>query len=493
MTRSQSHYSVGASVFNLLTIGMYDSPLAVYREYVQNACDAIRSDSSVTDSTVYIRVDPLNRCVTVRDTGPGLPRHAVERELVTVAQSSKQRGTDIGFRGIGRLCGLAFADRVVFRTRSSAKQKVVQLMWDGITLRRHVSQNNINPNEVIEKCVEVSELNGSEWPDHFFEVELSNIARYSASELLNEDLVRAYIAEVCPVPLDDDFPYSCDVQQIFKEADVPLNCIDVRMCGSEEPIKRPFGSVLVVEGDREHSFRDFESFYVPSVDGHGPAAIGWLAHTDYFGAIPKNLRVRGLRLREGNLQIGSEETLDHLFPEGRFNRWCVGEVHVVDPRIVPNGRRAYFEPSPHTRHLENQLESITRNISKRCRNASSGRYGMRKTIVTLEQTEVAYKLATSGYLKAQDARILVQMALKSLHEIYDKTSSLSGWSSYEQDRLEDLELRLKTFRPKRGRPALGRVQNTDISTYQKVFWALTKTSPTPEIALKMIEGVLATS
>ena len=33
----------------------------------------------------------------------------------------------------------------------------------------------------------------------------------------------------------------------------------------------------------------------------------------------------------------------------------VGEVHVIDPRILPNGRRDYFEPGPHTRNLENQL------------------------------------------------------------------------------------------------------------------------------------------
>ena len=239
MTKSQSYYTVGGSVFNLLTTGMYDSPLAVYREYIQNACDAIRSDASVTDSTVHIKMDPLNRCVTVRDTGPGLPPHAVERELIAVAQSSKQRGADIGFRGIGRLSGLAFADQVVFRTRSSAKQKVVELVWDGVTLRRYVSKHSIWPNEIIEKCVDISELNSSEWPDHFFEVEMRNIARYSAGELLNEDLVRAYIAEVCPVPLDDEFPFSCDVQQIFKETDVPLNCFDIRLCRSEEPIKRP--------------------------------------------------------------------------------------------------------------------------------------------------------------------------------------------------------------------------------------------------------------
>ena len=37
---------VGSGIFNLLTTAMYDNPLAIYREYIQNASDAVQSSSS---------------------------------------------------------------------------------------------------------------------------------------------------------------------------------------------------------------------------------------------------------------------------------------------------------------------------------------------------------------------------------------------------------------------------------------------------------------
>ena len=93
-----------------------------------------------------------------------------------------------------------------------------------------------------------------------------------------------------------------------------------------------------------------------------PAAVAWLARTPYTGSIPARLGVRGLRARVGNMQIGTDRIFEHLFEEPRFNGWCVGEVHILDSRIVPNGRRDYFEPSPHLRNLENQLGAIAQTL-----------------------------------------------------------------------------------------------------------------------------------
>ena len=486
-------FLVGGGVFNLLTTGMYDTPLAVYREYIQNASDAIQSSKCQSNGKVDIKVDPAARSVTIRDNGPGLSRRAAERDLVAVAQSRKSRGTDRGFRGIGRLSGLAFADSVVFRTRSAASQPVVELVWNGDLLRRCSTENSRSPNEIIKACVDISETTGSGWPDHFFEVEVRNVARHASGEILNRDAVQSYIAEVCPVPMGGNFPFAGEAGQLFEERGVPLACLDIRIQGVAEPTSRPFGAALVFSEDRKAPFNEFESFGVPAVDGERLAAIGWLGHTDYFGAIPKGLAVRGLRAREGNLQIGDEGVFDHLFPEVRFNRWCVGEVHVIDPRILPNGRRDYFEPGPHTRNLENHLEAIARRISERCRSASSGRHGLRKLRTELDQTESVYELASSGYLKAQDARALVDDALARLGNVCDRSTGISGWSSNERARLQELEGKLKAFRPRRGRPAFGKVRASEIGTYQKVFRALAETSPTPEIAIKTIEGVLASA
>ena len=45
---------------------------------------------------------------------------------------------------------------------------------------------------------------------------------------------------------------------------------------------------------------------IPNVDGNGEAVLGWIAHSSYLGAIPREQRVRGIRARAGNIQIGGD-------------------------------------------------------------------------------------------------------------------------------------------------------------------------------------------
>ncbi|MGB8480401.1 MAG: hypothetical protein WCE63_16460 [Acidobacteriaceae bacterium] len=42
-------------------------------------------------------------------------------------------------------------------------------------------------------------------------------------------------------------------------------------------------------------------------------------------------------------QVGGDVLLEDLFPETRFNSWTVAETHVLDQRIIPNGRRDDYE------------------------------------------------------------------------------------------------------------------------------------------------------
>ena len=471
---------------------MYNTPLAVYREYIQNATDSILASPNPANGRIDIQIDPLQRRVNIIDNGPGLSPSAARRELVAVAQSRKQRGTDRGFRGIGRLSGLAFAEQVIFRTRCAANSPVTQITWSGRLLRQKAS-GQVGVDQILEGCVAVSELEGMDWPDQFFEVEICGVARHAAGSILNSDAVRNYIAEVCPVPYSGDFQFANKVRDLFFDNPNALLSLHVFVNSEEEPITRPFGSTLAISEDVQDPFIDLESFHVPSVDGNGPAAIGWLVHTEYLGVIPKCLGVRGIRAREGNLQIGEENVFDHLFSEGRFNRWCVGEVHVLDTRIVPNGRRDYFEPSPHTRNLENHIGAIAKGISTWCRKASAARNRLRRTLAELQELEATLRLASSGYLRASDARDMIQRASERLGEISDTACKFYGLSAEDKDRFKIIERELTGFRPKRGRPPFGSVRGSDIGTYQRVFRTLVESLPTPEIALKTIEAVLESS
>lgn len=482
---------VGADVLHLITKGMYTSPLAMYREYLQNAADSIGGDPNGHKGHVEIDLNPSARRVSIRDYGPGLSRSQAERELIPVARSRKKRGVDRGFRGIGRLAGLAFADSVAFRTRSTAGEPVTEIVWDGTALRAGSLQKE-KTDLLIQNSVKLSALDGEGWPDRFFEVEVGNVARHAAGLILNRDAVRGYVGEVCPVPLSSAFPYSEQLSCLLSSHGA-LSALTVVFTRDNTQFTRPFCDAIALSDDRSENFKSCDTFTLPNTEGSGVAAVGWLAHSSYTGMIPKHLRIRGLRAREGNIQVGDERVFDHLFDEDRFNRWCVGEVHIVDPRILPNGRRDYFEPGPHLRNLENHLSAVAKGIIRRCRNSASSRNQARKVVAELHQIRSAYDLASTGYIKASDAKALIKKALSQLHQVKANPEAINGSLAKDASTIDDLEAALGSFRPKRGRPPFGSIPTAEIATYQKVFRALTESSPSPEVAKRTIEGILSNS
>ena len=480
---------VGADILNLVTTGMYHTPLAIYREYIQNCADAIEGSTWSDRGRVEISINAAERNVKIRDNGPGLTHTEAKRELIPIARSRKRRGVDRGFRGIGRLSGLAFADRVTFRTRARGTQPVTEITWDGSTLRAN-AVGGADPGQIIQNCVGVSRIEGTTWPDRFFEVQIEHVARHAAGQILNRGAVRRYIGEVCPVPMSEDFPFAQEVENLFVDGCQPLT-LEVMLEGESEPIRRRHGAGLKFSDDRTDRFVEIQPLRIPAADNDSNAAIGWVAHSSYLGAIPKALGVRGIRLREGNIQIGGDDVFDPLFPEERFNRWCVGELHVLDQRLLPNGRRDYFEPSPHMRQIENHLESIIQRIVTRCRHASTARNKVRKVQTTLQHLQSAYDLAGSGYLNAEDARALIERALQNVQSVEETLSAVDSGQETNITELVRLKAKLAQFRPRRGRPRMGKVCSREIATYQRIFRALTELSPSPSVAKEMIEGVLA--
>ena len=482
---------VGSDVLGLITSGMYDNPLTVYREYIQNSADAIASAGDGGEGRVEIKIDPSRLCVTIRDNGPGLTHEAAVRALLPIAQSQKHRESDRGFRGIGRLAALAFSNSVTFLTRTRSDRLVTRIAWDGSELRRRIN-GATQTESVIAECVTVEKLAGLDQPKHFFEVQITGIGRYAAGLILNRNAVRNYIAEVCPVPFASTFPLASEIKDLLEKGKRPL-VLNVFLDGEVSPVTRRFAELIRFSEDRTDSFTELEEVEVPSLDRSGSAAVGWIAHSSYLGAIPKGNGIRGLRARIGNIQIGDETIFDTFFPEERFNRWCVGEIHILDPRIVPNGRRDFFEPGPHVRNLENHVRTIARRISTRCRTASSLRHKESKFQISLRHLEEAFELATSGYLSKRDAEGLVDRAMNRIQEVRDNIRATNGHVGKRLQQLEELEAKLGSFEPRCEPTSLQGIKESEIAAYRKVFQTLAEISPSPGAAKEMIEAVLARS
>ena len=478
---------IGPGIFGLVTVGMYDNPLAIYREYIQNSADAIASMAVLEAGRIEITIDRSDSWIRLRDNGPGLSHDDCLQQLVSIGRSNKQLGRDRGFRGIGRLVGLAFAKTVTFTTRTPLDEFVTRVTWNSSGLPSSTTSEG-EVERVIQDCVKVETLREPGYPDHFFEVEVCGIARHAAGFLLNRDAVRSYVSEVCPVPMSKAFPYSHRIPDLFKPNELPMS-LDITLDGDREPVKRPHGRAFQLSANREDSVRDLEEIRIPGIDRVGDAAVGWIAHSAYLGAIPKESRIRGIRARVGNIQIGDETVFDGLFSEDRFNRWCVGEVHILDHRIVPNARRDYFEPGPHLRNLENHLIPTLRKIGGRCRAASTARNRTRKVISTLSHIEETHDLAVSGYLAVGAATHLVYPALQQLRLVRDAIPGLKLEKEYVE-RLDQVEKKLTNFNIEAIHRPFADMAPSDIGAYQKVFQVLAKVASSPSTAKELMAAIL---
>lgn len=392
---------IGKDVLELLTSAMYLDPLTIYREYIQNGVDAI--DEAVaaelytgrSEPKIEIFLDPQNRRARIRDNGIGIRRSLFRRRLTSLGASAKRGTRARGFRGVGRLCGLAYCQELVMRTKARDDDVVSELSWDCRHLREllrdHAFSGDLS--EIVNRAASLTSRPYKDFPEHFFEVELVNIPRHKNDLLLNEEAVGRYISQVAPVPFDDKFTFGRRISEFLQEHQIPAGYILlVNAVKTFRPHTNEFP--LWNLSDR---FTDLEPFQIPGIVD-GIAAAGWILHHGYHGALPDRLNIRGLRARIGNIQVGSEAIFEHLFPERRFNAWTVGEIHILSDRyLIPNGRRDDFEFNTHYSSFQNHLLPITKKLRRVCREKSIMRHRDR---------------ISSQVVKEQDKLLIQERALR---------------------------------------------------------------------------------
>lgn len=374
---------IGKDVLELLSSSMYINVLSVYREYIQNGADSIGTAKesgllSRGPGRVHLSVDQQRRVVRIRDNGAGLRRNEFVERLVAFGASRKRGSRARGFRGVGRLAGLAYCQELIFRAKAVEDAQVSELRWDCRkmkTLLRNEKYADDLEKLVRDVVIARTFIDGT-LPAHFFEVELMGIVRHGNDALMDSAAIQRYLEQVAPIPFAPEFCYGEQIEEMLRPH-VNLGNVEITINGAERPLYRPYRNEFEARKGVCDRFGKLQQLNIPGADGT-TAAVGWILHHSYFGAFPKNSPIKGLRLRSGNMQIGEAELLDEIFPEPRFNSWVVGEVHIMDGRILPNARRDHFEQSVHFRSVLGQLTPIARDVGHLCRDSSIRRNWIRK-------------------------------------------------------------------------------------------------------------------
>jgi hypothetical protein len=390
---------IGKDILELLSTSMYVEPLSLYREYVQNAADSLESSKfevqvhSLTHD-VEISIDRKLRNIRITDRGPGLSAREFYRRLTAIGGSTKRGTKQRGFRGVGRLAGLAFCQELIFRTRSNGNERVHELRWDTRKVRSMLSapDASLSLAQIVAEAVDTRGVKASTEPSHFFEVELVNVVRHRDDRLLDSRAVAAYLEQVAPVPFHPDFKHGETISHFLLDQGVNLHPLSIHIEG-EGKIHRPHRNAISLGNGKSMEVGEPETFVLRDRNGD-TSAVSWILHHSYLGSLPKSNHVAGWRMRSGNIQVGGEAILEDLFPESRFNGWTIAETHVVDSKVVPNGRRDNYEHSAHLTDLLTRLTPYARLIANLCRSSSIARNAHQKVESDLLKLEGKFKVAS---------------------------------------------------------------------------------------------------
>ena len=400
--------SIGKFTLESLTTGMYNEPETCFREYIQNAVDSLdqaveQGIISEKDSRIEIIVNDEQCVISIKDNGTGIKSSLARRVLLDIGNSTKLHTVNRGFRGIGRLGGLSYCKRLSFCTSAKGEDVKTIITFDCEYLKKLLvpGQEEENTLQDVIEAVTIVKTLGEQEAEHYFIVKMEDVDEIST--LLDVNFVKDYVSQVAPIPFKKNFYWSSQIKEEMNTKDFSIAEYPVfigRSFESLSQVYKPYKLTFDISaraGTSKDEIYGISFFNVTDIHGD-ILAYGWYADTDFSGTLA-DTRLSGIRIRLGNILIGTAKTLSPYFKEPRFNGWVVGEVYVSQD-LIPNARRDDFERNDTFNSFEKGIrETVGSVVSDKIRSASKARNNpaekkIRKAEKTISNTK---RLLTDGF------------------------------------------------------------------------------------------------
>lgn len=369
---------IGKFTLETLTTGMYDSPKDLYREYIQNAVDSI--DNAINDGiikqdggAIEIHIDKKAHEIELIDNGTGIRAVNVQEFLLNIGSSIKLNTENRGFRGIGRLVGLAYCNELTFTTSYYGEETKSTIVFNAKRLRENLYslESTGSLEEIFTSIISISKEHESK-VNHYFKVVLSGVTEID--NILDDKEVYNYLSQVAPVPFSPTFKWKDIIKSKLSYRGFRVSEYNIILKGDNIncQVFKNYRDIFVSDRIRkvEDSIKDIEEIVFSN--NNSPLAILWVAKTNYAGTVQDNL-IKGIRLRKGNIQLGGYNVLNSIFKDTRFNGWLIGELHLISPELIPNARRDNIEKTNTYYDLQAQLSRWADKISAEIRRVSISR------------------------------------------------------------------------------------------------------------------------
>lgn len=352
--KNEERFAYGA-VLEALSRGLYPDQRHVLREFVQNAYDSTqelhRKYPRQPIQPIQVKIQPPS--IFIADHGFGMSQTEVQ-QFRYLGFSQKERAKHAGFRGIGKYAGLAIAEKIIVDTSRFGDAYRYRLIIHADRMMAEAEQGKNRPLEqILQEHTEVSEA-AAKADEHFTFVELQKLSK-EADSLLEVEDIKTYLATTAPVPFDPEFPHAKNIQQKLRENVPDFLAVDVTVNGSY--VYKPYFPSC---GEPEFDpilHQDDKPEVLAYCWYCQNSEKGQLKPTDHAGVV---FRVKNIAVGDGAL---ARQMLWKGTPERAF--YFFGEIHVLDPQVIPSSDRTVFEDNRARRRLAERGLRISSNLNRK--------------------------------------------------------------------------------------------------------------------------------
>jgi hypothetical protein len=429
-----------AAAVQILSEDLYPRKLEIIREYIQNASDALDdwlkiSDLIPTDRTEsQIKVSIQGRSVLIFDNGIGMTEEDIPK-LKRIAYSEKKVGEGAGYKGIGRLAGIAVADKLKITSTSYGDPKLHHFEFRAADMRQDISEKKRQGKN--EPASPVIKRHTKTWwtdidpEDHYTFVEIRNI-KDSCDELLDPDVLSEYIGDIGPVDFSPEFEHGSlisDNLRLFVPDYSPKTIYLSRPDGKKARVYKPYTNDMRIATPEFVDVRDPDNaaevlaycWYTCNAD----EILDKMRATGKIFSVPGDQvedrrRFAGLVYKLFGFSIGDRSLPERtLWTTARARAlWFTGEIHIVDKNVQPTTSRSDFIENAARAKLYAQAQSrIPLILNSRAQTISDNRKAFQDARNIRQKLEKVKMQLENGGIERSDIKIIREELEKSFRKL----------------------------------------------------------------------------
>lgn len=405
---------MGLRLLETLTSALYEDPIILFREYVQNSADAHHrstdSDPSLEwdDFTTDICIDKEQSSITINDNGFGIAEDEFLSKMTSIGKSDKGKYNDqIGFRGIGRLSGMPFCERLVFTNKVKGLSKCLLFTWYGDKFHELLNQETDHElSTAIGKITTSSEVPyKGDINDHYFRVEIIGY-RDEIKELVNSENFKARLALMLPLKYSPSFTKQEIIKSYYEDfmgEDLDKFSHIIQLNG--EILYKPYRDNNILESDIVFWKLQYKG-KTKNIPGD-KIGILWFTFNRKVSTNPEG-EPYGILVRSKNMLMGDNNSLadaiirsktDYVAPFRELTqtlRGVYGEMLINSPSLNDNARRDWFKIDSASIELRNIIVEFLRRLHK-YRYTASRAFNAKENDKSKEKLIKAYSDLAEGY------------------------------------------------------------------------------------------------